>query len=233
MSITASLRELEDGRLVRRRPASPNGIIPTLLSFFGDGKKGSWIAWAIQDPKKTAGFVTHTEVDAQKYPRLVAARVPLTKNDVDIFYKRFSKEAFWPTLHTFWERARFREEDWLVFLKVNRLFAERTAAEAAEGAVVWLHDYNLWMVPADLRELRPDLKIAFFHHTFSLGRRLQCAAERPRIRRQLLQCDTLLPYPAQSKFRRRARGVAPLKVLVTRACAPRYLTYGSPSGWTR
>ena len=42
---------------------------------------------------------------------------------MDVFYKRFSKEAFWPTLHTFWERAVFREEDWAVFLKVNRLFA--------------------------------------------------------------------------------------------------------------
>ncbi len=71
----------------------------------------------------------------------------LSKEEVDIFYKRFSKEAFWPTLHTFWERAQFREDDWQVFLKVNRAFAERTALEAAEGATVWLHDYNLWMVP--------------------------------------------------------------------------------------
>src|SRR3546814_18725104 len=69
-------------------------------------------------------------------------------------------------LHTFWERARFREDHWQIFCRVNLAFAQRTAAEAAEGATVWLHDYNLWMVPAALRELRPDLKIAFFHHTY-------------------------------------------------------------------
>src|SRR3546814_19437994 len=68
--------------------------------------------------------------------------------------------------HTFWERARFREDHWQIFCRVNLAFAQRTAAEAAEGATVWLHDYNLWMVPAALRELRPDLKIAFFHHTY-------------------------------------------------------------------
>lgn len=224
---------IEDGCLVRRRPASPNGIIPTLLSFFGDGKKGSWIAWAIQDPKKASSFVTQTEVDTQKYPRLVAARVPLTKNDVDIFYKRFSKEAFWPTLHTFWERARFREEDWLVFLKVNRLFAERTAAEAAEGAVVWLHDYNLWMVPAYLRELRPDVKIAFFHHTyFPSADVFNVLPWRRDIVGSLLQCDYIgFHIPRQvENFVDVARGVAPLKVLETRACAPRYLTYGCAVG---
>ncbi|MET0290629.1 MAG: HAD-IIB family hydrolase, partial [Pseudoxanthomonas sp.] len=155
----------EDGKVVRRQPKSPNGIIPSLLGFFEGGQKGSWVAWSIDDPKR-GPFETHTAVDTEKYPTLTAARVPLTKTEVDIFYKRFSKEAFWPMLHVFWERAKFREDDWQVFLKVNRKFAEATAADAADGATVWIHDYNLWMVPAYLREMRPDLKIAFFHHTY-------------------------------------------------------------------
>ena len=223
----------ENGHLARRRPSSPNGIIPTLLSFFGDGKRGSWVAWAIQDPKHAVPFETHTEVDRERYPELVCARVPLQREDVDIFYKRFSKEAFWPTLHTFWERARFREEDWAVFLKVNRLFAERTAMEAAEGAVVWLHDYNLWMVPAYLRELRPDLKIAFFHHTyFPSADVFNVLPWRREIIGSLLQCDYIgfhIPRQAEN-FVDVARGVAPLKVLETKGCAPRYLTYGCAVG---
>lgn len=107
---------IEEGTLVRRRPTSPNGIIPTLLSFFAQGQRGSWIAWAIHDSRRTQPFETRVAVDAERYPGLMAARVPLTKEKVDIFYKRFSKEAFWPTLHTFWERASFREDDWEVFL---------------------------------------------------------------------------------------------------------------------
>ncbi len=223
---------IEDGKPVRRRPASPNGILPTLLSFFAEGKKGSWVAWSTHDPRKP-GFQVHTEVDRQKYPELVAARVPLSKSDVDIFYKRFSKEAFWPTLHTFWERARFREDDWVVFMKVNRLFAERTAAEAAPGAVVWIHDYNLWMVPAYLRELRPDLKIAFFHHTyFPSADVFNVLPWRRDIVGSLLQCDYVgfhIPRQAEN-FVDVARGVAPVKVLETKSCAPRYLTYGCAVG---
>ncbi len=223
---------VEDGQVQRRRPASPNGIIPTLLSFFAHGQKGSWVAWSVHDPKKP-GFEVHTRVDAQRYPELTCARVALTKQDVDIFYKRFSKEAFWPTLHTFWERARFREDDWTVFLKVNRLFAERTAAEAAPGAVVWLHDYNLWMVPAYLREFRPDLKIAFFHHTyFPSADVFNVMPWRRDIIGSLLQCDYVgfhIPRQAEN-FVDVARGVAPVKVLEQKNCAPRFLTYGCAVG---
>jgi trehalose-6-phosphate synthase len=38
---------------------------------------------------------------------------------------------------------------------VNWAFAEAAAAEAAQGALVWVHDYNLWLVPGYLRKMRP------------------------------------------------------------------------------
>jgi glucosylglycerol-phosphate synthase/sucrose-6F-phosphate phosphohydrolase len=223
---------IENGELIRRRPKSPNGIIPTLLSFFSDGKVGSWVAWTTTDIDQDS-FQTHTEVDTSRYERLVAARVPLSPEDVDIFYKKFSKEAFWPTLHTFWERATFRDDHWQVFLKVNRLFAERTADEAAENAVVWIHDYNLWMVPAYLRELRPDLTIAFFHHTyFPSADVFNVLPWRRDIIGSLLQCDYIgfhIPRQAEN-FVDVARGVTPLEVTQKMNCAPRFLTYGCAVG---
>ncbi|QTN46402.1 glucosylglycerol-phosphate synthase [Ectopseudomonas mendocina] len=223
------------GKLQRRRPTSPNGIIPTLLSFFGDGRPGSWVAWAVHEDGDEP-FDSHTTVDAERYPKLTAARVKLSKEEVDIFYKRFSKEAFWPTLHTFWERATFNEDDWLVFLRVNRAFAERTALEAAEGAIVWLHDYNLWMVPAYLRELRPDLRIAFFHHTyFPSADVFNVLPWRRQIVGSLLQCDYIgFHIPRQvENFVDVARGVFPLKTLERQSCAPRFITYGCAVGLER
>lgn len=223
---------IEDGELRRRRPTSPNGIIPTLLGFFADGRRGSWVAWSVHEDNHGT-FETHTEVDASNYPNLLAARVPLTKDDVDVFYKRFSKEAFWPTLHTFWERATFREEHWEIFLKVNRLFAERTAAEAAENAVVWIHDYNLWMVPAFLRAIRPDLTIAFFHHTyFPSADVFNVLPWRRDIIGSLLQCDYVgFHIPRQSEnFVDVVRGVTPFEVKEKVGCAPRFLTYGCAVG---
>jgi glucosylglycerol-phosphate synthase len=222
----------ENGVTIRRKPTSPNGIIPTLMSFFADGRAGSWVAWSIHEPED-GKFETHTEVDTAQYPNLVASRVALSKSDVDIFYKKFSKEAFWPTLHTFWERATFREDHWQVFLDVNRRFAEAAAAEAAEGATVWIHDYNLWMVPAYLRELRPDVVIAFFHHTyFPSADVFNVIPWRRDIIGSLLQCDYIgFHIPRQSEnFVDVARGVTPLEVTAKMNCAPRFFTYGCAVG---
>lgn len=223
-----------DGVVERRRPTSPNGIIPTLLSFFREGQAGSWVAWAIHDGK--GDFEATTTVDPRRYPDLVAARVPLSKRDVDVFYKIFSKEAFWPLLHTFWERAVFNEKYWQVFLKVNRAFAERTAQEAAEGATVWIHDYNLWMVPAYLRERRPDLRIAFFHHTyFPSADIFNVLPWRRQILGSLLHCDYVgFHIPRQvENFVDVVRGAMPVRAIEHQQCAPRFLTYGCAVGLDR
>ncbi len=223
---------IENGERKRRAHRSPNGIIPTLLSFFSEGRKGSWVAWSLESDDGPP-VDTHAIVDKEQYPRLRTANVPLTADEVDVFYKRFSKEAFWPTLHTFWERARFDEEHWETFLKVNERFANHAAAEAAEGAIVWLHDYNLWMVPAFLREQRPDLRIAFFHHTyFPSADVFNVLPWRKQIVGSLLQCDYIgfhIPRQAEN-FVDVVRGVAPVTVRQRKNCAPRFFTYGCALG---
>ena len=222
---------VEDGKSVRRRHRSPNGILPSLLSFFKGEHAGTWVAWSTHEGK--GRFETHTDFEPKTYPKLTVRRVPLSSHDVDIFYKRFSKEAFWPTLHTFWERARFREEDWQLYLDVNRRFADATADEAAEGATVWIHDYNLWMVPAYLRERRPDLRIAFFHHTyFPSADVFNVVPWRREIIGSLLQCNYIgFHIPRQvENFVDAARGAFPFKTLAKENCAPRFQTYGCAVG---
>ena len=114
-----------------------------------------------------------------------------------------------------------------MFLEVNRKFAERTATEAAEYATVWIHDYNLWMVPAFLREIRPDVTIAFFHHTyFPSADVFNVLPWRRDIVGSLLQCDYIgfhIPRQAEN-FVDVARGVMPIKVMDKTPCAPRFLT---------
>jgi len=224
--------QVVDGERVRRPHASPNGIIPSLLSFFGDGQPGSWVAWTVDDPRQPSA-PTHVPVDAARYPGLTAAHVPLSKTEVDVFYKRFSKEAFWPVINTFWERARFDEESWNLFKRINRRFAKVAAAEAAPGSVVWLHDYNLWMVPSVLRALRPDLRIAFFHHTqFPAADIFNILPWRREILSSLLACDYVgfhIPRHAEN-FAEAVRSALPVEVVARASCAPRFLTYGCAVG---
>lgn len=216
------------GEVVRRRHTSPNGIIPTLLGCFAGGRPGSWIAWTTHSGENHA-TVTHEMVDEQSYPNLVAAKVSLTAADVERFYKKFSKEAFWPVIFSFVDRAVFHEADWEHFCEVNRKFAEAAAAEADEGALVWIHDYNLWMVPAYLRQIRPDLRIGFFHHTaFPAADVFNVIPWADRIIGSLSQCDHIgfhIPRYA-ANFLDVLRSHVPLEVLETVPCAPRYRVHG-------
>jgi glucosylglycerol-phosphate synthase len=224
---------MEDGVVKQKRPKSPNGIIPTLLGFFAGERKGSWVAWSMQDSRTPEGFVRHVPVDAKRYPRLKVARIALTPEDVDIFYKKFSKEAFWPIIFSFPDKAEFNQAHWERFLEVNRIFAEQTAREAAEGAVVWIHDYNLWMVPAYLRPLRPDLRIAFFHHTaFPASDIFNILPWYREIIGSLLQCDHIgfhIPRYVEN-FVDAVRSYTPVEVLESVPCAPRFITYGCALG---
>jgi glucosylglycerol-phosphate synthase len=224
---------VEDGVLRHRRPRSPNGIIPTLLRFFAGERAGSWVAWSQQESRDPEDFVSHVHVDSERYPNLRAARIPLTADDIDVFYKKFSKEAFWPIIFSFPDKAEFRQAHWERFLEVNRLFAEQTAHEAGEAATVWVHDYNLWMVPAFLRPLRPDLRIAFFHHTaFPSSDVFNILPWRRDIIGSLLQCDYVgfhIPRYVEN-FVDAVRSFAPVDILGTAACAPRFLTYGCALG---
>ncbi|MCA9523738.1 MAG: glucosylglycerol-phosphate synthase, partial [Myxococcales bacterium] len=223
-------------RTLRRRPKSPNGVIPSLLGFFANGRDGSWVAWSLQPSRRPNGFEAEVDVDAEHYPSLVASRIPLTRDDVNLFYKRFSKEAFWPIIFSFPERALFDHQHWDHYLTINRLFAERAAQVAKPGALVWIHDYNLWMVPAFLRRLRPDVRIAFFHHTaFPPADIFNIIPWRREILGSLTHCDYVafhIPRYVEN-FAEALRSFAPTKTLASVNCAPRFLTYGCALGVDR
>ena len=220
-------------KVVRRSPKSPNGIIPSLLGFFAGGRCGRWIAWSQQSSRAPDAFEAEQPVDSDRYPHLMASRVALTREDIELFYKRFSKEAFWPVIFSFPSKAVFVREHWEHFVTINRLFAERAAQQAQPGATVWIHDYNLWMVPGLLRGLRPDLRIAFFHHTaFPAADIFAIVPWRREIASSLLQCDYIgfhIPRYVEN-FVDMIAADAPLKVLDRTPCAPRFVTYGCALG---
>lgn len=180
---------MENGRTVLKENKSPNGIVPTLKSFFGRVDHGAWIAWKLAEDVENPDFEQKLEV-TDIHGSYSVSRLPLSADQVREFYHVTSKEAFWPILHSFKERYNYDPVDWDNFRDVNRRFAQAAADEAAEGALVWVHDYNLWLVPGFLREMRPDLRIAFFHHTpFPAADTFNILPWRKEIIESLLACD--------------------------------------------
>ena len=157
---------VENGRIVYRTHKSPNGIVPTLKSFFNrlEPDAGAWIASKVYDPDKGVDFERVIQVEDPNGGYTVS-RLPLTAEQVESFYHVTSKEALWPVLHSFPRLFQYENVDWNTFREVNRLFAEAAAAQVEDDGLVWIHDYNLWLVPAYLRRLKPGVRIAFFHHT--------------------------------------------------------------------
>jgi glucosylglycerol-phosphate synthase len=212
-------------------PKSPNGILPTLQGYFSNGRPGVWIAW--EEVAKKGELLRNVYIDKEKYPNLMASRIGLTKKEVEIFYKSFAKEAFWPTIFAFIEKVKFNHHHWDHYVAINRLFAEKAAEQADYGAIIWIHDYNLWLVPGLLRQLRPDLKIGFFHHTaFPTANTFNILPWRREIISSLLQCDYVgfhIPRYVEN-FVDVVKSLFPVKVLEQINCAPRYLTYSTALG---
>src|SRR5690606_2487247 len=126
---------VENGKTRFKENASPNGIVPTLKSFFGNVDHGAWVAWKLAEDTEHPDFERVIEI-SDSYGNYSVSRLPLTAEQVSDFYHITSKEAFWPILHNFRERYNYDPVNWPNFQEVNRAFAEAAAAEAAPGAVV-------------------------------------------------------------------------------------------------
>jgi trehalose 6-phosphate synthase len=90
--------------------------------------------------------------------------VSLSDDEVERYYEGQSNATIWPLYHDAVEPPIYRRRWRDAYREVNRRYAQATAEVAAKGATVWVQDYQLQLVPAMLREMRPDLLIGFFLH---------------------------------------------------------------------
>jgi trehalose 6-phosphate synthase len=142
----------DDGGVSWRR--SPGGLV-TAVEPVMQQYDGAWVGWdggpdGPEEPLDENGM------------RLVP--VSLSAQEIEEFYEGFSNGTLWPLYHDVVAKPAFHREWWDSYVAVNRRFADKAAALAADGGMVWVHDYQLQLVPAMLREARPDLRIGFFLH---------------------------------------------------------------------
>jgi trehalose 6-phosphate synthase len=133
---------------------SPGGLVSALLPIL-QRNRGTWVGWTGVAGKVPAPF----ELDGF---RNVPVRI--AKRELEEYYEGFSNRTLWPLYHDVVRTPVFHRGWWRTYVDVNRRFARAIDAQAAKGAVVWVQDYHLHLVPRMLRELRPDLRIGFFLH---------------------------------------------------------------------
>lgn len=141
-----------DGTVEWRR--SPGGLVTALHPIL-QAQQGTWIGWPGNAGVAAAPFALE---GIRLHP------VGLSGEELRYYYEGFSNATLWPLYHDAVEPPAFHRHWWESYERVNTRFAEAAAAEAAPGATVWVQDYQLQLVPAMLRQLRPDLRIGFFLH---------------------------------------------------------------------
>ena len=88
--------------------------------------------------RSTGGLVTALEPFESGGMSLIP--VPLSEEEVDRYYEGMSNASLWPLYHDVVEKPEYHRTWWDTYVQVNKRFAERTAAVAAENATVWVHD---------------------------------------------------------------------------------------------
>ena len=133
---------------------SPGGLVSALEPVMR-ANDGAWIGW----PGGTEG-----ELEPFHVSGMYLVPVSLSEGEVADFYEGFSNATLWPLYHDVLAKPEFHRDWWEAYVRVNERFAHKVLDVAAEGATVWVQDYQLQLVPQMLRELRPDLRIGFYLH---------------------------------------------------------------------
>ena len=138
---------------------SEGGLATGLGSIYKEGNN-LWIGWPglYVDEKETEQEITEHLQQNNMSP------VFLTAQEIKDYYEGFSNETLWPTFHYFNNYAIHENELWEAYFKVNLKFCEEVVRLAEPGDTLWIHDYQLLLLPQLIRERLPDSSIGFFLH---------------------------------------------------------------------
>ena len=156
----------KDGDKVNLRQSS-GGLVSAIKSYFentASQKSGLtekvWMGVA-DFPQEDWDQVAAAHAGEQDFSIIP---VFVDKDLYDNYYNGFSNSVLWPLFHYFSSLANYESQYFEAYVQVNQLFAEKIAPLLEPGDQVWIHDYQLMILPHLLRTKKPDATIGFFLH---------------------------------------------------------------------
>lgn len=119
-----------------------------------------WVGWPGMEvnEEETRNRIS-TELDTKNLKPVF-----LTQDEINQYYEGFSNEVLWPVFHYMPTYARYQQTYWDCYLSVNKKFADVVTEVAEAGDIIWIHDYQLLLLPGLIRSILPDITIGFFQH---------------------------------------------------------------------
>ncbi|HEX8371461.1 MAG TPA: bifunctional alpha,alpha-trehalose-phosphate synthase (UDP-forming)/trehalose-phosphatase, partial [Chthoniobacterales bacterium] len=168
---------------------SSGGLVAALEGLSPEDYHLKWIGWpggAITDPARQQEVAQVLESEHGCIP------VFLSEEEVAGHYEGLSNSSVWPLLHYMPNYMRYDAAWWEHYRTVNQRFADKVLEMAQPGDLVWVHDYQLMLVPRMLQERMPELKIGFFLHTpFPSFETFRCHPNRRELVAGMLGADLI------------------------------------------
>jgi len=154
------LKKAEDGKIKVGKGA---GGLVTAMAPVLKNRNGIWIGWP--------GYVQEEDIDDTMLPAIQSAgpgysvkSVMLNSDELKNYYEGFSNSILWPLFHEFTDKCIFLPEYWTSYQEVNKKFALTVCQNADDRDFIWVHDYQLILVGAQLRKMHKRNQIGFFLH---------------------------------------------------------------------
>ena len=183
--LPVTIRRKEDHFEIER---SPGGLATGLRGPHERGD-GWWLGWP-----GISGELSEAE-RAELTERLAKDRLAplwLSASELARYYDGFSNGFIWPVFHYLTGQVPAKTEDWPVYRDVNERFADLVAAHYQEGDLIWVHDYQLMLLPSLLRQRLPHARIGFFLHIpFPASEVFRTLPHREELLRGLLGADLI------------------------------------------
>lgn len=168
---------------------SSGGLVAALEGLSPEEYDLKWIGWpggSIEDPARRA------EVERILQEEHGCVPVFVSEEENAGHYEGFSNSSVWPLLHYMPNFMHYDPAWWEHYHAVNARFAEKAMELAKPGDLIWVHDYQLMLLPAMLHERMPELKIGFFLHTpFPSFETFRCHPKRRELVAGLLGADLI------------------------------------------
>ena len=140
---------------------SSGGLVAALEGLSEDEFELLWLGWPGQEVEEARQADVRRQLEGEQG----CSPVFLSKDLADAHYEGLSNSSIWPLLHYMPTRFHYDPTWWTAYEQVNQTFADQVLATAKDGDVVWVHDYQLMLLPKLLKDANPTLRVGFFLHT--------------------------------------------------------------------
>lgn len=122
--------------------------------------RGLWFGW----DGKVVEDGAQPGLTISQHGQVRTATLPLTQKDYDEFYVGFSNNVLWPSFHYRLDLGIIDARSIDGYRRVNQRMAQNLAALLEPDDIIWVHDYHLIPMAAELRALGVKQRIGFFLH---------------------------------------------------------------------